>query len=326
MIRKSLLGVLLSMRKVFIIFALMLLAGLTACGLEDFLPTGVATQDPAVVTAAMRTEVANIVASTEAGQTQVAGMTAAAIAVQTEIANSVASTLTAMVTNTPEFTFTPTFTPSLTPSATRTFTLTPNFPRVTVGADTNCRSGPSVAYNILGLVRAGQTAEIVGQDFDRGHWVIRLPSNPVIICWIWRNSATVTGDANPVPIFTPQPTPTTAINFLLIYDSFTSCGGLYQVKFKIVNNSELTWESNQVNATDRTTNVTTTINRDHFSNYIGCTFAANDTNLAPGENGITTSNTFAANPSGHDFKATIQLCTVEGQSGTCLSKTITFTP
>jgi hypothetical protein len=302
-----------------------LLAGLSACS-PSLIPTTLPTQDPALATAALQTRVAEIVGLTQAAQTLQAGQTDSIIAGQTDIANGVAGTLTALVTNTPEFTFTTTWTPSRTPTVTRTASQTPNFVRVTVGTDTNCRSGPSTAYPILGLVKAGQTAEIVGQDAQRGHFVIRLPSDPTVICWIWKNSATVVGDSNPVPIFTPQPTPTETLDFGLAYAGFTSCGGAYMVLFKITNTSDLTWESNQVNATDRSLNITTTINRDRFTNYDGCTLVGNDGNLAPGEVGVTASNTFANNPSGHDFKALLQLCTNDSQSGTCITKTITFTP
>ena len=303
-----------------------LLFSLSACNLSGAPVAGGTSPAPAAATAALQTEVANIVAATQAAQTQVAGIVASTQAAQTEVANAVASTLAAMTTNTPEFTLTPSLTPTPTPTSTLTYTLTPNSSRVSVSVDTNCRSGPGTVYAILGVFRVGETAEIVGQDFGQGNWIIRLPSNPTIICWVWRNYATVTGDTGPVPVFTAQPSPTRAAGFILTYDSFTSCGGVFSVKFKIVNNSSLTWESDQVNTTDRTTSVTTTVNRNNFSNYAGCTLSSNDNNLEPGESGITTSNGFAANPSGHDFKATIQVCTEEGQGGICVAKTITFTP
>lgn len=323
-------GALMVAKKLIFLLLISTLLGLAACG--PFPPAPV-TQDPAQATYAVQTQVARIVAGTLSAGNELAAQTASAIAAQTDVANRVASTLTALATaiaqqpaGTPEFTFTPSFTPSLSPSPTGTITSTPNFPRVTLGADTNCRSGPGTSYEILGLVKAGQTAEIVGQDFDHGNWVIRLPSNPVIICWIWRASATSTGNTASVPVFTPQATPTETIGFSLSYDNIISCGSNFAVKFKIVNDSDFTWESNQVILTDRTTNVTTTINRNNFTNYNGCTLAANDTNLAPGEVGFTTSNNLAANPAGHDFKAILQLCTAEGQTGTCTTETITFTP
>jgi hypothetical protein len=315
--------------KTILILVSILLLGLSACG-PTLLPTASPTPDPAQATISMQTQVAFLVAMTQAAQTQTSGVAATAQAQQTDIANAVAQTLTAVITDTPVPTLTPipptpTFSPSLT--ITRTLTPTPNYPRVTLGADTNCRSGPGLAYEIVGVVPAGTTAEIVGQDEDHGNWIIRLPSNPATLCWIWRGSATAAAGAYPVPVFTPPPTPTPALDFALTYDSYTTCNNLYLIKFKIVNNSpNLTWESNQVNVIDRTTNVTTTVNRNNFSNYNACVLVANDTNLEPGEVGITTSNSFAVNPNGHDFKATIQVCTQEGQSGICATKTITFVP
>jgi hypothetical protein len=319
-------------KKIVVIFIIFLVVSLSACSLPGSVVIGGPTQDPAVATAAMQTAIAEIVVSTQAGQTQVAENAASTEAAQTELANAVAGTLTAIATNTSEFTLTSSLTPTLTHKPTRTPTLTltqsltTNLPHLTVSVETNCRSGPGKAYDILGVLHVGETAEIVGQDFGKGNWIIRLPSKPTIICWVWRNYATTTGDTGPVPVFTPQSTPTPMIGFVLTYDSFTSCSGSFFVKFKIVNNGSMTWESNQVNATDRTTTVTTTINRDHFSNYTGCVLSVNDSNLEPGEVGITTSAGFAANPTGHDFKATVQVCSLDGQGGPCVNKTITFTP
>ncbi len=308
---------------VFLFFAMLL--ALQACA-PSALPTYAPTQDPARFTAAIQTQVADIVEKTRAAHTLIAGSTASVVAQQTEIERGVSGTLTALVTATPPPTPTFTFSPSLSPTLAPTLTLTPAFARVTVGADTNCRSGPGTVYDILGLVKAGETAEVVGQDADRGNWVIRLPSNPIIICWIWRASSTPAGNVDQAPIFTPQPTPTTAIDFGLSYVGYTSCSGAFYVKFKIINTSEFTWESNQVNVTDRTTNVTATINRNTFSNYDGCTLVGNDHNLAPGEVGVTTSNGLSNNPVGHDMKATVQVCSLDGQTGTCAAKSITFTP
>ena len=222
--------------------------------------------------------------------------------------------------DTTQFTLTPSLTSSLTPS------LTASAPRVSVSVETNCRSGPGTAYDKLGVLRVGESAEVVAQDAYGGNWIIKLPSNPAIVCWIWKQYATTTGDTASLPALTPPPTPTLAATFSLSYDGFTTCGGMYGIKFKITNTGSVTWESNQVNVTDRTLSVTKTINRDFFANYNGCALQANDSNLDPGEVGSTTSNGFAVNPTGHDFSATIQVCSQNGQGGTCINKTITFIP
>ena len=300
------------LKKLIVAFLAIPMVVLSACNLPVSPVIGGTIIDPAAATAAVQTAVANSVASSEARQTG--------------LANAVASTLAAMATNTSEFTLTPSLTPTLTLTPTPTFTLTPTTPKVSVSVATNCRFGPGTVYDILGGLAVGQVADVVGKSAAGDNWIIRLPSNPAITCWIWGQYATINGDTTHLPVIQPPPTPTPAIGFLLTYDSFVTCGGLFAVKFKIVNNGSLTWESNQVNATDQTTSVTKTINRNSFMNFNGCVVASNDNNLEPGESGITTSSGFAANPSGHNFSATIQVCSGEGQAGTCMAKTITFTP
>ncbi|MCX6039205.1 MAG: hypothetical protein NTW99_15240 [Chloroflexi bacterium] len=258
--------------------------------------------------------------STAAIQTRAAEIVASTAAVQTALANAVASTLTAMATNTPAFTFTPSLTP------TPTFTLTPEVPMVSVSVQTNCRSGPGPAYDILGLVNVGQNAEVVGRNASSDTWVIKLPSNPAITCWLWGYYATVVGNTAGLPIVTPPPTPTPAASFNVIYSSTTVCGVLYGIKFQITNNGSVTWESDRVITTDQATSETVTVDRNNFPNFNGCAAASTDQNLEAGEVGITTNDGFSANPAGHSITATIRVCSLDGMAGTCLEKTITFTP
>ncbi|MFA5873605.1 MAG: hypothetical protein WC832_06540 [Anaerolineales bacterium] len=269
-------------------------------------------QDP---TAAIQTQVAEIVASTAAAQTA--------------LANAAASTLAAMATNTTEFTFTSSLTP------TPTFTLTPTVPMVSVSVQTNCRTGPGQAYDVVGVLQVGKTAEVVGRTSDGGYWIIRNPANPATNCWLWGQYATVTGNTGALPIVTPPPTPTPAFtptptaSFNMVYSSTKDCGGgLYGIKFQITNNGSVTWESNRVIATDQVTSETKTIDRNNFPNHndIGCVFISADQNLEAGEVGFTTTTEFGANPAGHSITATIRVCSLDGMAGICLEKTITFTP
>jgi hypothetical protein len=278
---------------------------------------------------------------TAAIQTQVAGIVASAEAVQTIIANDVAATLAALATSTPEFTFTPslsptltiTFTPSLTPTPSLTFT--PIVPMVSVSQLTNCRSGPGTAYEILGVITAGQNAEVVGRSAISNYWIIKLPSNPAITCTMWGQFAAVTGNTAGLPAVNPPPTPTAtltatpAASFQVVYTSMDNCGGgLYEVEFQITNNGNVTWESNRIIATDQNTAETRTIDRNDFPNHdtSGCGLISADLNLEPGEVGHTSTNTFSANPAGHNMTTTIRVCSQDGMTGTCAEKTITFTP
>lgn len=95
-----------------------------------------------------------------------------------------ALTQTALVpTNTPEPTFTPV----------PVFTATPSRVIVTVSADTNCRSGPGLDYDIVGALTVGQQADVVGKNADTNYWIIDNPLGAGT-CWLWGEHATVNGD------------------------------------------------------------------------------------------------------------------------------------
>ena len=236
---------------------------------------------------------------------------------QTQIAQAVQQTLAAMVTDTP----------AVPPSP--TFTFTPEVPRVSVSVETNCRSGPGTAYDKLGVLLVGQTAEVVGRSASSDNWIIKLPSNPAIICWLWGYYATVSGNTSGLTVYTPPPTPTPAVTFNVVYYAIENCGGgIWGIKLQITNNGSLTWESIRVTATDQTTTQSNTVDWNSFLNYnvSGCALISEDQNLEAGEVGYHTTDTFAVNPAGHNFMATIRVCSLNGLAGTCLDKTITFTP
>ncbi|MBI4730967.1 MAG: hypothetical protein HY781_02370 [Chloroflexi bacterium] len=245
------------------------------------------------------------------------------MAAQTQIALSVQQTLAAMVTDTLQFTFTPsvTLTPSLTPSTTPS--LTPETPHVSVTVDTNCRTGPGTVYDKLGVLLVGQSAEVVGRSHNSDNWIIKLPSNPAITCWLWAYYATVTGNTSGLPVYPTPPTPTPAISFTVAYFSTEFCGGFWGIELQITNTGIITWESNRITATDLVTSETKTVDRNSFPNLSGCVVASADDNLEPGEIGITTTAGFSANPASHNMTATIRVCSLDGLAGTCLDKTIT---
>ena len=258
-----------------------------------------------------------------AQQTQAAVMltsTAAAAAI------AMTATQAALPSNTPTFTFTPSLTPTI------TFTLTPTTPMVSVSVETNCRSGPGTVYDALGVLHVGETAQVVGKGADGGYWIIQLPKNPAVKCWLWDNYATVTGNTDGLAKFSAPPTPTPTASptppaqFDVIYSSTATCGLLYRFKFRITNNGSVTWESDRVVVTDQTTSQTTSVDRNDFPLFDTCIAVSADQNLEHGEVGITTSAIFNANPVGHNITATLRLCSQDGMTGTCVEKTINFTP
>jgi hypothetical protein len=157
----------------------------------------------------------------------VATITAQALLIQpTEIIQP--SPAVIVVTATPELATQIPFTDTPIPTATITLTPSPSIPMLTVSADTNCRSGPSKAYDYLGALLIGKSAEVVGKNTSTGYWIIKNPERDGN-CWLWGNYATVTGDTSklqefPIPA-TPTPSAAGAIkglkaNKLCFFDGF----------------------------------------------------------------------------------------------------------
>lgn len=78
---------------------------------------------------------------------------------------------------------------------------------VSVSLNTNCRKGPGQAYEIIGELRVGETAEVVGRHPEGTYWVIIEPRFGRQ-CWLWGKYADVTGDTSQLNVFTPPPLPT----------------------------------------------------------------------------------------------------------------------
>lgn len=248
---------------------------------------------------------------------------ATAGALETSIAQMVALTMGASVSNIPEITQTPSDTPQPTASN------TPSVPMVSVSVETNCRSGPGPAYNILGILPVGSSAEVVGRNSTGDTWVIKLPSNPAITCWLWGQYATVIGNTQALPVVPNPPTPTPAAAFTVSYDGMITCMGEYAFRFRITNPGSITWESVQVIATDTVTSTSKTHTSDSFVERSGCPKDNELLNLEPGEPGVVTTaipGQFVYDPSGHAMSAEIKLCSQNGFAGTCLTKSVSFTP
>lgn len=98
--------------------------------------------------------------------------------------------------------------PTITLTPTDTSTPTPSVPMISVTVNTNCRYGPGSAYDYLGALLVGETAEIVGRDPSGDYWYIRNPDNPSGSCWLWGEYASPVGNFGSLPILTPPPSPT----------------------------------------------------------------------------------------------------------------------
>jgi hypothetical protein len=289
-----------------------LLLWLAACNLPIVIQVQTAPS-PADMTAAILTGVAG----TMAFQTSVAGTLMAG--------QPGGGGATSGQTNTP---LAP---PTLTSTALPTFTMTPSKPMLTVSQNTYCRTGPGSEYDLVTTVVVGDQVEVVAKDPYSSSWYIRNPDNPYGYCWVWGQYATVTGNTDIIPIFTPPPTPpptftpTPTADFSVAYKALSTCVQFY-VKFSIVNTGSVTWESVETKVTDLVTSVTVTQSKDKFEEWNLCAAGIHQSDLTPGESGEAWGGMFAANPTGHNMQATIKVCSQNALAGTCLSKTINFTP
>ena len=127
---------------------------------------------------------------------------------------SVAATIAAQVTQallktaTPQPSNTP---PEATPTASPSATITPTYsmPMLEIKENTNCRSGPGEAYQVITVLRAGQTFELAGRAQEGNYWLVKIPGQAQP-CWAWGEFATASGSTHTLPEATPPPTLTAA--------------------------------------------------------------------------------------------------------------------
>jgi hypothetical protein len=96
--------------------------------------------------------------------------------------------------------------PTITPTV---LTPTPTFvkPSIHFAEDTNCRSGPGVRFGLIKNIKAGETAEPVGQPVNGGYWVVKSPGRNEP-CWVVAEFATPSGSIDRLPKMTTPPLPT----------------------------------------------------------------------------------------------------------------------
>lgn len=286
--------------------------------------------------------------------TVVAGTSAAAATqtAQAPIPITGGESSTPTLTKVPSSTPFPTFTP---------VTLGMVTPLVRVSRNTNCRSGPGEVYDKVGALLVGDAAEVVGRSADAQYWIIRNPNRPSTLCWLSGKYATVTGVAGALPVFTAPPPPTATRTptrvpptrtftpvpsstsaptvpttptftftpmpgFTAAYSNLENCSGTdWWVDFQLQNTGGMTFESIFMSVKDTVTNTTLSSNSDDFINN-DCTGSDTQDNLPIGATRIVSSPVFTDNLTGHALEAAITVCSNPGQTGTCVSKVINFTP
>ena len=254
-------------------------------------------------------------------------------ALNTSIAQTVAARQTEAVLNNPATaTFTPapeipTLTLEPTLSATPDFTPTSETPMISVSVDTNCRTGPNVLFERVGILLVGETTEILGREPKGEYWYIRNPDmsdNGVEYCWVWGEYATVTG--NLLPLLYMSPAPPSAINFNVAYSKLESCNKTWWVDLALENKSGGLFKSIAINLSDADTLTATSLTQNSFTNKDGCNTIDTIDSLVAGGTFMVSSAPLGYNPSGHKLTVKVTVCTSADLQGNCLTRELTFTP
>ena len=243
---------------------------------------------------------------------------------------AVASTQTALIpitggespTVTPAL---PTLSPTSTLLPTPVFTSTPSVPLIGVSVATNCRVGPGRAYDRVGALLVGEVAEVFGVNPTGEYWYIRNPDSPSGFCWLWGEYASLSGNIAALPIYTPPPTPTPTPAFAVNVAGLESCAGWW-VEFRVENTGGVTFRSVSVTLRDITADVVLSMSANGFTNNNGCSESNTRERLEPGDRGVVSMSPFNYDPTGHELRATITLCSNAGATGLCTSEVVNFKP
>lgn len=237
-------------------------------------------------------------------------------------------TSTAALTFTPE---PPTPTGTETQTPTPIFTPTSSVPMMSVSVPTNCRIGPGKVYNRVGALLVGEFAEVYGRDPTGNYWYIRNPDSGHQFCWAWGEYATLTGPILLLPVYTPPPTPTPTMtptpspSFTAEFVGLDSCAGWW-VEIKLKNTGPLSFKSVKIEIKDNATDIELVALSDGFTNIDGCLKTTTKDTLGSGDTFTISAPAFTYNPSGHNMRAFITLCSNNGQKGGCITKKINFKP
>ena len=218
-----------------------------------------------------------------------------------------------------------------------TVTLTPTLenPMIHAKTDTNCRYGPSVAYDIIGYLLVGNEVPVLGRLQGGGWWYIQHPTNASGHCWVWATSTEIEGDTSKLPYITPPPTPTasptnTPTPFAAFSASFANvhdCGGNKHITYQVGNTGNLAFESARIDFSDvsQGTSSWTQYNTISFFPTSSSCPGSGVENMGPGSVYFVMHGPATLTPlPGDVMQSTIKLCTENNLAGTCVSQTINY--
>lgn len=207
-------------------------------------------------------------------------------------------------------------TPSPTPSPTLspTVQLTPTLGQIfgTVKKNTNCRSGPKDNYDLVHVLKKGDTLTILGKNEEDTFWYVKWQNGEVVECWMWNEYVSSDGASEHLPILTPPPSPVPVLAFVL---SYKNTNGETTVNVYLRNSGNIPLASYSATFKDTVTGEVLTKLSNSFGSMAGVSAGNITTISSPG---------FSASTIGHNMMVSIKACTQDNQSGKCSTISTTF--
>ena len=194
-----------------------------------------------------------------------------------------------------------------------------------ITTNTNCRTGPSTAFPIVFTAMEGTTLKVVSSSTDSNYVVVENPNSPGQTCWLWTQYVEFSGSLAGLPVATLPVLPTPEMSFTLTFITVVECTN-WSLAFKIVNTGGTTLQSYKIVAQDLNEHTQQTTTRNDFNERQAC----KDTELIPllerNDTGFIYADDFTFDPSGHQMKATVTVCSNNDLSSKCWTQVVSFKP
>lgn len=208
-------------------------------------------------------------------------------------------------------------TPTLEPSATST----PEPPKAEVLRVTNCRVGPGGLYDLVAKYEAGQQLNVVAKDLGGGYWFVQNPEKLEEQCYLLAQNIKITGDTEPLPKFTPLPSPTAAPYFEATFRKFDICENRNYVVFDIENLGSFPFRSVYIRVINQKIGESVEQAYNAFDLRARCVLAKNIAPLDVGKSGFVYSPQFKWSGHGEKLRVIIMACTEKNLKGSCVTQT-----
>ena len=217
----------------------------------------------------------------------------------------------------------PLFSP--TPEGATLFPTQSNLPTIIALSDTNCRSGPSKLYPVVGYLAANQEGILYGRNEDSTWWYIANPDKPGEYCWVWGESTQVSGDtASLEVIFVPTLVP--VFDFSASFVGVKKGGNTDYLIFRVTNTGNETLVDAVVEIVNLQNGKTlfgpANVVIPNMASAKDCPTGVNT--LEANERGFLAIGRTQALKDGIPLRAIIQMCKDEGEEPMCLVKKVEF--